>query len=105
MRPSALLLLFAVAGSALSDDYILGPDSQRQADVPQGTVTKQSWTSKIYPGTTRDYWVYVPAQYKRTYPFRKPSGKRWHRVAIGGARCVTSTSYSGCGHSDSAMGA
>ena len=55
----ALLLPLAVA-----QEYKLGPDSMRQAGVPQGKVAKYSWTSRIYPGTTRDYWVYVPAQYQ-----------------------------------------
>ncbi len=45
------------------DDYTLGPDSQVQAGVPKGEVTKYSWTSQIFPGTVRDYWVYVPKQY------------------------------------------
>ena len=49
-------------------EYVLGPDSQRHAGVPQGTVTKYEWTSKIYSGTVRDYWVYVPAQYKPDKP-------------------------------------
>lgn len=43
--------------------YMLGPDSMVKAGVPQGTTTKYSWTSKVFPGTTRDYWVYVPKQY------------------------------------------
>ena len=44
--------------------YELGPDSQRKPGVPQGTVTRYEWTqSEIYPGTVREYWVYVPAQY------------------------------------------
>lgn len=47
-----------------SDLYPLTADHNRQAGVPEGKVTKHSWTSKIYPGTVRDYWVYVPAQYK-----------------------------------------
>ena len=51
-----------------AEEYVLGPDSQRQPGVPQGTVTKYEWTSKIYPGTVRDYWVYVPAQYKPEKP-------------------------------------
>ena len=34
------------------------------ASVPAGTVTQHRWTeSKVFPGTVRDYWVYVPAQY------------------------------------------
>ena len=49
---------------ALAQEYKLGPDSERQPGVPQGKVRKYTWTSRIYPGTLRDYWVYVPAQYK-----------------------------------------
>ncbi len=50
-------------------DYPYGPDSSRQPGVPQGQVTQHTWsTSKIYPGTTRNYWVYVPAQYKAGEP-------------------------------------
>jgi len=39
------------------------------ADVPKGTVTKHSFTnSLVFPGTTRDYWLYVPAQYDAAKP-------------------------------------
>src|ERR1039457_134278 len=31
------------------------PDSQHHDGVPRGSVTQYSWTSKIFPGTTRDY--------------------------------------------------
>src|ERR1017187_8212454 len=62
----ALTLLPIVC--SLAQEYKLGPDSARQAGVPQGKVTKYSWTSKIYPGTTRDYWVYVPAKYRPSQP-------------------------------------
>jgi enterochelin esterase family protein len=51
-----------------ADDYKLGPDSQEQTDVPHGKVTKHSWTSNIFPGTIRDYWLYVPAQYDAKQP-------------------------------------
>jgi enterochelin esterase family protein len=61
MRSLVLLLLAAVPGVA-ADHYPLGPDSQRQPGVPQGTVTELTFTtSKLFPGTTRKYWVYVPA--------------------------------------------
>src|SRR5258706_6655130 len=50
------------------DDYTLGPDSQIQEGVPKGEVTKYSWTSQIFPGTVRDYWVYVPKQYDPAKP-------------------------------------
>ena len=48
--------------------FVLGPDSQRQSGVPRGTVTKAEWRSAIFPGTIRDYWVYVPAQYTADQP-------------------------------------
>ena len=51
-----------------AQNYPLTPDSQRQPRVPEGTITKHTWTSQIFPGTVRDYWVYVPAQYKSTQP-------------------------------------
>src|SRR5689334_13502168 len=53
---------------AAADDYPLGPDSERHPDVPAGTVTKHSWTSRIFPGTVRDYWIYVPAEYTPDKP-------------------------------------
>jgi gluconolactonase len=40
-----------------------------QAQVPKGEVTKYTFDqSKIFPGTTRDVWVYVPAQYDASKP-------------------------------------
>jgi len=62
----ALLVLCTVA--PCQNSYPLGPDSQRQAGVPEGKVTKFTWTSKIFPGAVRDYWIYVPAQYKADKP-------------------------------------
>ncbi len=62
----ASLFLIPTAGAA--DNYQLGPDSQVQSGVPHGKVTKYSWMSKIFPGTVRDYWVYVPAQYDDSKP-------------------------------------
>jgi enterochelin esterase family protein len=55
--------------ASAADDYQLGPDSQVQEGVPQGTVTKKMWKSeKVYPGTERDYWIYVPKQYDGSQP-------------------------------------
>ena len=68
MRRLCCLALFTAAACA-ADDYVLGPDSQRRPGVPQGAVTRYTWNaSKIYPGTTRSYWVYVPAQYDAARP-------------------------------------
>jgi len=65
----ALSLSLAVLRAVAADDYKLGPDSQPQPGVPAGTVEKFTFkASKIYPGTERDYWVYVPKQYDPARP-------------------------------------
>ena len=56
--------ILMMSGTAAAQEYSLGPGSQRLPGVPTGVVTAFRWTSRIFPGTTRDYWVYVPAQYK-----------------------------------------
>lgn len=65
-----LSLLFFVIGSASAkDDYKLGPDSLKQPGVPEGKVTQMpAWKSDIFPGTVRDWWIYVPAQYNEKKP-------------------------------------
>ncbi|MBL8795457.1 MAG: esterase family protein [Planctomycetia bacterium] len=52
-----------------ADDYKLGPDSMEQPNVPKGKVLKQEpWKSKVFDGTVRDWWLYVPDQYKDSTP-------------------------------------
>ncbi|HEY7118016.1 MAG TPA: alpha/beta hydrolase-fold protein, partial [Tepidisphaeraceae bacterium] len=47
----------------------LGPDSMQQPGVPQGKVAGPlTLASNVYPNTTRNYWVYVPAQYDPKTP-------------------------------------
>lgn len=62
----SLMLLGIAAGAA--DNYALGPDSQEQPGVPQGKVTQSTWKSEVFPGTVRDWWLYVPAQYDPQKP-------------------------------------
>lgn len=71
MARVVLLLTIAVMPEVLSaaEPYELGPDSQRQEGVPVGNVTQHKWMdSKLFSGTERDYWVYVPQQYDATKP-------------------------------------
>jgi enterochelin esterase-like enzyme len=72
MRRAAVVLLAALAaaaGARAADDYTPGPDSQRQAGVPQGRVEGPlAWKSTIFGGTIRQYWIYVPAQYDAAKP-------------------------------------
>jgi enterochelin esterase family protein len=64
----ATVFLTLISGVQAADDYTLGPDSERHEGVPQGTVTQHKWTSHVFPGTVRDYWVYVPRQYDAKTP-------------------------------------
>jgi enterochelin esterase family protein len=65
------VLLFASALYAANTDnlYQLGPDSAPHAGVPQGKVTQPATiASKVFPGTSHMYTVYVPAQYDPAKP-------------------------------------
>jgi enterochelin esterase family protein len=49
--------------------YRLGPDSLPQEGVPKGKLEGPLlFRSKIFEGTVRQYWVYVPAQYSPDKP-------------------------------------
>lgn len=44
--------------------YQYGPDSSPQPGVPRGEVREHELReSQVFPGTSRRFWVYVPAQY------------------------------------------
>ncbi len=49
--------------------YAHGPDSTPQPGVPPGTLLDYELTaSRVFAGTSRRYWVYVPAQYRAEEP-------------------------------------
>jgi enterochelin esterase-like enzyme len=49
--------------------YTTQPDSQPDPSVPKGKLTQMpKWKSHIFEGTSRDWWVYVPAQYTPEKP-------------------------------------
>jgi enterochelin esterase-like enzyme len=57
------------AGGGQLEAYEAHPDSRERAGVPKGTLKQMPpWASQIFEGTTRDWWVYVPAQYKAETP-------------------------------------
>jgi enterochelin esterase-like enzyme len=72
MRTAAFLLGLVIPlssfAAAPAESYPMPPDAVRQDGVPVGKVTKHEWRSKIFEGTVRDYWVYVPAQYDGQTP-------------------------------------
>lgn len=59
----------ALSGAELDDVYRLGPDSAPHPGVPQGEILgPKTLASKVFPNTTRHYWIYVPAQYNPEVP-------------------------------------
>jgi len=73
-----------LASLAAFDDYTNGPDSFKQPGVPEGTVYEHEWSnSAVYPGTTRKFWIYVPAGYDGQRPLRLmvfQDGEGWVRT-------------------------
>ncbi len=65
----ALLVVFFTAPVFAVDNYKLCPEATPAADTPRGKITEHAFAdSKIFPGTSRKYWVYVPAQYDGNTP-------------------------------------
>jgi enterochelin esterase family protein len=67
---AALLLILGAPsfGAAQQEPYQHPPEHERAAGVPIGKVNHETWKSQIFPGTIREYWTYVPAQYDGTTP-------------------------------------
>lgn len=68
------------------ETYPTHPDSQVQPGVPKGEVLKFTFeNSKIFPGTWREYWVYIPAQYKPDTPacvYVNQDGVQWNAPVV-----------------------
>ena len=57
------------AEESLPVRYAYGPDSFPQPGVPRGAIVEGEWSaSRVFPGTTRRYWIYVPAQHAASEP-------------------------------------
>src|SRR5262249_11218878 len=96
MRPSPtlvtlILALFVVSstlaqGNQQQENYPPHPDSQEHPGVPKGEVLKFTFeNSKIFPGTWREYWVYVPAQYAPDKPacvYVNQDGVQWNAPIV-----------------------
>lgn len=96
MKPTrgflSLLLLLVLVPMAFAqqnqpqESYPIHPDSQVQPGVPKGEVLKFTFeNSKIFPGTWREYWVYVPAQYTPDKPacvYVNQDGIQWNAPVV-----------------------
>lgn len=72
-----LLSLALIAGCSFGVSFA----EAEEGAVPKGTVTKFEFSgSKIFPGTVRDVWVYVPKQYDGSTPacvYVNQDGMQW----------------------------
>ncbi len=70
--PQVLILSFCALAAFQSNTWVRGadsPDRQVHDGVPHGKVTSGVFSdSRIFPGTKREYSVYVPAQYSADQP-------------------------------------
>lgn len=68
-------LILALAALSISpafsqeDEYPIPPEAIRKEGIPQGKVIRGKFSaSTVFPGTERDYAVYIPAQYDGNAP-------------------------------------
>jgi len=77
---------FSICAQTKSESYPVDSASLQQPGVPKGEVLKFTYDqSKIYPGTWREYWVYVPAQYKGDQPacvYVNQDGIQWKAPTV-----------------------
>src|SRR5215210_7050829 len=69
-----------------TETYSQDSASVEHAGVPKGEVLKLTFDkSKIFPGTWREYWVYVPAQYRPEKPacvYVNQDGIQWKAPTV-----------------------
>ncbi|MFN3189317.1 MAG: alpha/beta hydrolase-fold protein [Aureliella sp.] len=73
-----LMLLTALMGSAVwsndargqsEEEYPIPADAVEKEGVPKGQILgPYELPSEVFPGTQRQYWLYVPAQYDKSKP-------------------------------------
>lgn len=84
---AALLLIgFSAFAQTPTENYPIDSASVEHAGVPKGEVLKFVFdSSKIFPGTCREYWVYVPAQYDASRPacvYINQDGIQWNAPIV-----------------------
>lgn len=81
---SVLISISAIAQNNIT--YPVDPASVENKDVPKGEIISFTFSdSKIYPGTTRDVHVYVPAQYRGDKPacvYVNQDGIQWNAPVV-----------------------
>jgi gluconolactonase len=64
-----LIVNFCMAQDQTGLRYPADPAQQKHPEIPKGEIIQLKFiNSKIFPGTERTYWIYVPAGYKPDKP-------------------------------------
>ncbi len=90
MKTSVILFLVLFTGRIMAqsntESYPIDPDAEEQPGIPKGEILKfTSANSKIFPGTSREISVYVPAQYKADKPacvYVNQDGIQWKAPTV-----------------------
>src|SRR5580693_3375612 len=89
MEKNTLLFILLISGTMLGnaqENYAVDSASVERVGVPKGELIKCSYDhSAIFPGTYRDYWIYVPAQYKPDHPacvYVNQDGIQWKAPTV-----------------------
>ncbi len=85
----AILFIIFVPGAfaqSNSENYPVDPASVEQPGVPKGEILKFTFDdSKVFPGTSREISIYVPAQYKGDKPacvYVNQDGIQWKAPTV-----------------------
>ncbi len=82
----AMVCPILISAQNATETYPVDSASVVQSGVPKGEVLKFVFDqSKIFPGTWREYWVYIPAQYKPDQPacvYINQDGIQWNAPVV-----------------------
>ncbi len=90
MKKYVCLVLIVLTGKAFAQPspeiYATDSASVEHPGVPKGELIKERFdSSKIFPGTTRDYWIYIPAEYNPDHPacvYINQDGIQWNAPTV-----------------------
>ena len=81
-----LLLVGKAIGQSMPETYPTDPASVEKVGVPKGEIIKFTFeNSKIFPGTTREVSIYIPAQYDGQKPacvYVNQDGIQWKAPTV-----------------------
>ncbi|MBS1598726.1 MAG: SMP-30/gluconolactonase/LRE family protein [Bacteroidetes bacterium] len=86
LLPVCILMHAVIFAQAPAEKYPVDSASVEQPGVPKGEILKFVFDhSAIFPGTTREYWIYIPAQYRPENPacvYVNQDGIQWKAPTV-----------------------